>query len=67
MSAAIACTKVQYSARCVAETALTVLLWPGVRRFDPDHRPGLELQVYECRACGFYHLGHGRRRGSYDV
>lgn len=57
MTAAV-CTKVQYSAKCVAETALLALFWPGVRRgMDRDYKPGQVMAVYEC-ACGWWHLGH---------
>lgn len=62
MTAAIGCVKIQYTTEGLARRALEVLFWPGVCNFDPNPKPGRKLEAYECRACKFWHLGHGRKR-----
>ena len=43
-------SKTQYSSAIVAENAREALSWS-----DPSF---LELEIYECKFCEYFHLGH---------
>lgn len=62
MTAAIGCVKIPYTTKSLARQALEILFWPGVRNFDPTLKSDRMFEAYECRHCGFFHLGHGRKK-----
>jgi len=56
-----ACRKIQHaSERAARDHLLHVAARNAVYG---SGRPGLELRVYRCPECGFFHVGHGRPEG----
>jgi hypothetical protein len=53
----VPCIKQKYSTRAYAKR--------GARRRNrlATHRePGKKLEAYKCEVCGFWHVGHGKKK-----